>query len=211
MDAQPEMLQLARQKATDRGVQNVQFKQMSMESMDLPGDSFDSVVGHYSLCCCMDYKASLAECFRVLKRGGRLTYNHGGPSDPLSFQIMFKIFENYKTNRPSEKLREMRGSEAAQFEAVEKYTDPFVTLDAMRNTGYVNSEATLTKSTISYKDVGAYIDEWLLFDWALEAEEIPPPEVQRFRKEAAEALSPLTKGPGFNVERDTIFFTGFKQ
>ena len=208
IDAQPEMLQIARRKANERGVQNIEFKESTMESMKLPDDSFDSVLAHYSLCCCSDYRATLDECFRVLREGGRLTYNHGGAADPLPFQVIFKIFENYKTNSPSKDLEEMRSAEFAQAEAVEKYTDPYVTLDEMRGAGFKNAEATLTKRGVRYKDVAAYVDEWILFDWATEAEEISPADLRRFRREATEALAPLSEGPGFNVERDTIFFTG---
>ena len=210
IDAQPEMLQIAKQKAKERGIQNIEFKESTMESMNLTGDSFDSVLGNYSLCCCSDYGAALAECLRVLKRGGRLTYNHSGPNDPLPFQVIVKIFESYKTNNPSKKLEKLRMAELAQYEAVEKYTDPFVTLDEMRSVGFSNAEATLARRSVRYKDVGGYIDEWILFDWALEAEEIAAADLQRFRREASDALNPLSEGPGFNIERDTIFFTGLK-
>jgi hypothetical protein len=139
-----------------------------------------------------------------------LTYSHSGPNDPLAFQVIVKIFENYKTNNPSKRLEELRTAELAQYEAVEKYTEPFVTLEEMRSVGFSNAEATLTRRSDRYKDVRAYIDEWILFDWALEAEEIAAADLQRFRREASDALNPLSEGPGFNVERDTIFFTGVK-
>jgi ubiquinone/menaquinone biosynthesis C-methylase UbiE len=211
IDAQPEMLQIAKQKAKERGVRNIEFKESTMELMNLTDDSFDSVLGHYSLCCCSDYRATLEECLRVLKRGGRLTYNHSGPNDPLPFQVISKIFENYKTKRPSKKLEELRIAELSQFEAVDKYTDPFVTLEEMRSVGFSNAEATLSKRSVRYDGVAAYIDEWIMFDWVLEAEEISDVDLQRFRKEATDALTPLSEGPGFKVERDTIFFTGVKR
>ena len=211
VDASREMLSIAKRKAAERGIRNIEFKVSAMESMKLPSESFDSVLAHYSLCCCSDYRAALAECLRVLKPGGRLTYNHGGPYDPLAFQVMIKIFENYKTSTPSKKLKEMRDSEAAQAEAVEKYTDPYVTLEEMRNVGFKDVEATLAKRTVKYKDVEAYIDEWILFDWVSEVEEISDADIRRFRRKATEAMTPLSKGPGFTVEKDTIFFTGVKQ
>lgn len=210
IDAQPEMLQIASSKALQRGFRNIEFKETSMESMDLPDSSFDSAVGSYSLCCCTDYRASLAECYRVLKRGGRLTFNHGGPVRPLPFQVVANIFEGYKTGSPSESLKEMRRSVVVQAEAVEKYLDPFVTLEAMRGIGYAGAEATLTKEGLRYESARSYIDEWLLFDWGMETAEIPPADVERFRKEATDALMPLSKGAGFNVTRDTVFYTGVK-
>jgi O-methyltransferase/aklanonic acid methyltransferase len=211
IDAETKMLQIAKRKARDRGFRNLKFRKTSMEAMDLPDRSFDTVVGNYSLCCVMDYKAALAECLRVLKPGGRMTYNHMGPSDPLASQVIVKIFEEYKTRSPSKNLKEIRDSEAAQAEGVEEYRDPFVTLTAMRSVGFDQAEATVAQRNMRYKDAGAFVDQWLLFDWASEAEEIPPEELKRFRNEAIGALGPLSKGPEFRVESDMIFFTGLRR
>jgi ubiquinone/menaquinone biosynthesis C-methylase UbiE len=210
IDAQPEMLRIAVHKAKDRGSDNIEFLQMSMEDMVLPDDSFDSVVGNYSLCCCVDYEATLAECHRVLKSGGRLTYNHGGPSNPLSYQVIAKIFEDYKPRNPSKRLKEIREAEAIQARAVEKYREPFLTLSVIRSLGFDKAEATVSQCVLNYKDVGSFVDEWLWFDWSAEAEEMPPADIKAFRKEAIEALNPLSKGEGFRVEREVVFFTGLK-
>jgi demethylmenaquinone methyltransferase/2-methoxy-6-polyprenyl-1,4-benzoquinol methylase len=211
IDATPEMLQIAIRKAKGKSSSNVEFQQMSMEKMKLPDDSFDSVVGNYSLCCCYDYEATLAECHRVLKPGGRLTYNHAGPSDPLAYQVITKVFEDYKTTAPSKKLREIREAIVLQAEAVGKYREPMVTLDTMRSLGYDEVEATLAQRVVDHNNAEGLVEEWLSLDWSAEVEELPPSEVKAFRKEAAEALRPLYKGKGFKVESDEVFFTGLKR
>jgi ubiquinone/menaquinone biosynthesis C-methylase UbiE len=209
-DVQPEMLRIAERKAKDKGASNIEFRVTPMETLNLRDNTFDSVVGNYSLCCCIDYEATLSECLRVLKPGGRLTYNHGGPSDPLTFQIVVKIFEKYKTSSPSKHLQEIREAELMQYKAVEKYREPSVTLEVMRGLGYEGSEATLTQRVLNYKDVGSFIDEWIRFDWATEAEEMPLESVERFRREAIGALSSLSNAPGFRAVSDMVFFTGTK-
>jgi ubiquinone/menaquinone biosynthesis C-methylase UbiE len=211
IDAQPEMLEIAGRKAKDSGSNNIEFKEMSMEDMNLPDGSFDSVVGNYSLCCCLDYEATLAECHRVLKPGGRLTYNHGGSSGPLPYQVIVKIFEDYRPRNPSKKLKEIQKADAFQTEAVEKYKEPFVTLDVIRSLGFDEAEATVAQSVLGYKDVGSFVDEWLWFDWSAEAEEIPPADLKAFRKEAIEALRPPSKAEDFRVEREVVYFTGLKR
>jgi ubiquinone/menaquinone biosynthesis C-methylase UbiE len=211
IDAQPEMLQIAMRKAKSRGSSNVEFQQMPMEEIELPDDSFDSVVGNYSLCCCFDYEATLAQCHRVLKPGGRLTYNHGGPSEPLMYQVMGKIFEDYKTRNPSKKLEEIREAAVFQAEAVEKYREPLVTLSLLRSIGYDEAEATVTQRVVVYKDAGGFVDEWVSFDWSAEVEEISAANLKMFRKEAIEALRPLSKGEDFRSETDEVFFTGLKR
>ena len=209
IDEQSTMLGLARRKSRSRGL-NIEFEQMSMEKMDLPVNRFDSVLANYSLCCCMDYRAALKECLRVLRPGGRLTYNHGGPSDPLANQVIFSLFEAYKSRSPSRKLREFRRLRDAQVEAFRKYRDPFTCLELMRSLGFENSEATLSRHSLRYKGARIYVDEWISFDWSPEAEEISAEDLRRFRSEAIRALAPLSKEPGFVVERDVVYFTGLK-
>ena len=211
IDAEPTMLKLAADKARRRGVRNVKFEQMSMQEIDFSRNSFDSVLGNYSLCCCTDYRAALVECLKVLKPGGRLTYNHGGPADPLPNQVLVKVFEQYKTKTPSRKLREFRKAKEAQVEAFTKYRDPFTTLGLLRNLGYAEAEATLTRSSLSYPDAASFVEEWMSFDWAPEAEEMSPRDLTDFKKTAVGTLSPLSRGPKFVVERDVVYFTGLKR
>ena len=208
VDTLDEMLNIARRKAKALGRDNMKFKRTSLESMDFPDDSFDSVVGNYSLCCCFDYQAALGECLRVLKPGGRLTYNHNGPGDPLEFQVIAKVFEKYQTKTPTERLRATREADLIQTEAVAKYRDPVLTLNVMRNLGYADAEATVTQRVIRYGDPGAYIDRLLGFNWRNEANEITKRRLEDFRTKAVEALGPISRGPDFRVSDEMIFFTG---
>ncbi len=73
------------------------------------------------------------------------------------------------------------------------------------------TEATVAQRAIDYANAGNFVDEWLSFDWRAESEEIPSDDLKRFRKEAIEAVSPLSKGPRFHVVNDMIFFTGLKE
>jgi len=125
-------------------------------------------------------------------------------------QIVVKIFEKYKTTKPSKHLQEIREAELLQFEAVEKYREPSVTLDVMRGLGYEGAEATLTQRVLNYKDAGSFIDERVRFNWAAEAEEIPSQSVDHFRSEATGALGSLSNVPGFKAVSDMVFFTGSK-
>ncbi len=211
IDVQREMLDIAEKKARSRGISNVQLKRMPLEKLDLPDSTFDVVLGNYSLCCVNDYSAALSECFRVLKPGGRLTYNHGGKEQALEAQLFFKIFERYQTTRPSERLAALRASDAAQFAAVEKYQDQRATLLLMRTLGYESVEATTTQRVITYANAEEFVERNLAFDWRMEAEEIPKAELQNFREEAVQALSSTSKGPKFRVKDEMLYFTGTKK
>ncbi|MBI3840930.1 MAG: class I SAM-dependent methyltransferase [Thaumarchaeota archaeon] len=210
VDTIDEMLEIARRKAKALGADNLRLDNMSAEKLDLPDSSFDFVVGSYSLCCVMDYKAALNECLRVLRPGGRLTYNHSGLGDPLEYQIVSKIFEKYQTKVPSDRLRQTREADVLQNNAVEKYRDPSVTLNLMRSVGFQAAEATLTLRTIRYSSPEAYLDRLLAFDLRNEAAEIPNEELAKFRSESLEALAPLSKGPELAMRDVMVFFTGLK-
>ena len=210
VDLQEEMLAIARRKARQRRLHNIDFKRMSLEALDLPDSRFDSVVGNYSLCCCSDYEAALAECFRVLKPGGRLTYNHFGPNDPPASEIVYDLFEDYKPRNPSKRLKALRESDEAQMQAVDRYRDPKLAVAAMRTVGFRNVVASLVPRKIRYPGAASYVDRQLEFDWRPEVDEMDPADVRAFRKEAIGKLSRLSRGPGFTIEDETAYFSGTK-
>jgi ubiquinone/menaquinone biosynthesis C-methylase UbiE len=67
----PAMLQLARRKADQLG-RTVDLRLGDAQALDLPDDSFDTVVCTLSLCAIPDERRAVAEMRRVLRPGGRL-------------------------------------------------------------------------------------------------------------------------------------------
>jgi len=210
IDTEKEMLGICRRKAKESGIHNVRFKQMNVERLDLPDASFDSVVGNYAICCVLDYEKALRECLRVLKPGGRLTFNQSGPGDPREFIVALGIFEKYQTTAPSKRLEEIREARVMQKEAVEMYRAPSVTLGLMKKLGYDKGQATSTERVIRYKDAGAFLDRLLLFNWRPESQEVSGPDLSRFRSDGVKALASLSQGPQFLVRDEMVFFTGLR-
>jgi ubiquinone/menaquinone biosynthesis C-methylase UbiE len=210
VDVQDEMLAFARRKARGRKLANLDFRQMPAEDLDLPDSQFDSVVGNYSLCCCLDYVAALKECHRVLKPGGSMTYNHFGPNDPIEVETAYDILESYKPRAPSKKLKALRDSDSAQMKAFEKYRDPKVALAAMKRAGFSGVKSSTVSRRISYGSAAGYVDRMIDFDWASEVEEMEAEDVREMRKEAIAELSSLSRGPGFTIKDETLYFTGTK-
>ncbi len=71
-DASAGMLDLARERAQEQGIANVEFKQLQLEWIDLPTASVDVVLCRWAVMLIIDPAAALRECRRVLKPGGRL-------------------------------------------------------------------------------------------------------------------------------------------
>jgi ubiquinone/menaquinone biosynthesis C-methylase UbiE len=71
VDLSPEMLAIARRRAAALG-RDVDLRVTDAESLDLPDESFDSVVSTLTMCSIPDYRTALGEARRVLRPGGLL-------------------------------------------------------------------------------------------------------------------------------------------
>src|SRR6266702_4850796 len=72
LDMTEEMLDLARANAREAGAQNVEFLRGQIEAIPLPDDSVDVIISNCVINLSTDRAAVFAECFRVLRPGGRL-------------------------------------------------------------------------------------------------------------------------------------------
>ncbi|MFC8597984.1 class I SAM-dependent methyltransferase [Isoptericola sp. NPDC057191] len=68
----PGMLDVARRRAAELGLDDLDLRLGDAQDLDLPTASFDTVVCTFSLCAIGDDRAALAEMTRVLRPGGRL-------------------------------------------------------------------------------------------------------------------------------------------
>ncbi len=69
-DVSRKMIAIAQSKADAKGVNNVLFEQVDIESLDAPDGSFDMVMGHSILHLLDDKEAVLARVHDLLKPGG---------------------------------------------------------------------------------------------------------------------------------------------
>jgi SAM-dependent methyltransferase len=66
------MLAVARERAEELGVRNIEFKQLELEWIDLPTADVDVILCRWGVMLTVDPATAVAECRRVLKPGGRL-------------------------------------------------------------------------------------------------------------------------------------------
>lgn len=71
-DAAEAMLELARSRARALGIENVEFKRLELEWIDLPAASVDAVLCRWGVMLVVDPAAAAAEIRRVLRPGGRV-------------------------------------------------------------------------------------------------------------------------------------------
>jgi ubiquinone/menaquinone biosynthesis C-methylase UbiE len=66
-DLSPEMLRIARRKANQADMDNIEFQELDAEHLDFPDDSFDAVTCRWGLMFCPDPAKAISEARRVLK------------------------------------------------------------------------------------------------------------------------------------------------
>jgi SAM-dependent methyltransferase len=70
-DASEAMLEVARRRAAELGVENVEFAQLQLEWIDLPAASVDAALCRWGVMLIVDPPAAVKEVRRVLRPGGR--------------------------------------------------------------------------------------------------------------------------------------------
>jgi ubiquinone/menaquinone biosynthesis C-methylase UbiE len=80
-DFSPEMVEVARRLGEARGLQNVEYRILDAERMDLEDDSVDAVVCRWGYMLMADPAAALAETRRILRDGGPLACAVWAPPD----------------------------------------------------------------------------------------------------------------------------------
>ena len=88
-DAVAEMVEAARHEAVQRGIQNVQFRQCTGDSLPFPDNSFDVVVSRLGVMFFPDTIAAMREMLRVIKPGGSLAFAvwHKSQLNPFCYVV----------------------------------------------------------------------------------------------------------------------------
>jgi SAM-dependent methyltransferase len=85
VDISPEPLKLARERAAQRGLSNIEFHQSDAHQLPFPDRSFDRVTSRLGVMFFSDLPRALGELHRVLRPGGRITLLAWGPMEQPYF------------------------------------------------------------------------------------------------------------------------------
>ena len=90
VDVADQLLALARTKAKDRGLDQVEFRTADMTRLGLVDASFDAVVCVFGIFFVPDMQALVAELWRLVRPGGKLAITTWGPN---LFEPMYSAFD----------------------------------------------------------------------------------------------------------------------
>ena len=69
-DLSPRMIEIAKDKAKDAGIDNVTFEALSVDALDVPAAGFDAIMAHNLLHLLDDRQRAIADIHTMLKPGG---------------------------------------------------------------------------------------------------------------------------------------------
>jgi SAM-dependent methyltransferase len=101
-DQAPQMLAIARERAAELGLHNLDFVEVDAEALDFPARSFDAVLSRWGLMFLPNLPGALARIHRVLTPGGRLAAAVWGPPPnvPLISVAMGTVREQVQAAPP---------------------------------------------------------------------------------------------------------------
>ncbi len=84
-DQAPLMLAIAKERAAELGLTNLEFHESDAEALDFPEQSFDAILSRWGLMFLPDLSESLRRMHRLLRKGGRLAAAVWGPPPKVPF------------------------------------------------------------------------------------------------------------------------------
>jgi SAM-dependent methyltransferase len=148
-DAVEEMLALARARAHELGIQNVEFQIIDAEWIDLPTASLDGVLARWGYMLLADPAAALRETRRVLRPGGRVAL--AAWTDPD---------ENPWTAVAMAEARRIAGGEPPDLDAPNMFAfrDPGTIRGLLEDTGFTDIVVAQVDLVFRYPDLDTWWD-----------------------------------------------------
>lgn len=101
MDIAENMLEVAREKARDQGIENVEFRHLPGASLDVGEEEFDAATCRFGMMFMPEVGSTAATVHRALKPGGRFAIATWGPPEANPFiGIPVQILSKYVEQNP---------------------------------------------------------------------------------------------------------------
>ena len=188
-DGAEAMLDVARGRAAQAGIDNVEFAQLELEWIDLPAASVDAVLCRWGIMLIVDPEAAAREIRRVLRSGGRAAFAvwdspARNPWATIPSQVMVELGHADPPDPTGPGMFRLAGDGALR--------------ELLENAGFEDVIVGLVELSREYTEVGGYIDETIELSPMMGSSfrELAEDDQRQIIARIAEAAQPFTDADG---------------
>lgn len=198
-DLTPKMLETARGRAENLGLDVMHFTAADMMALPVPDGMFDCVTCRFGLMYAADKIAAAREALRTLKPGGRIAYVMWGPYDenPPFFVPRRTIASYFHEEEPPPAARHCMG-------------EPGAILAVLDEAGFVRTEERELRYRNEVPDMDVYIANGLRRSFSDRTEGMDETEFDRLKEAMFEAWAPYVEDGQLRVPNYVRMGIGWK-
>jgi len=199
------MLAAGRAEPEARRLSNVRFFLMNAQRLLFPNQMFDVVVSNCGISP-VGFRRTVAEVFRVLRKGGTFAYCDWRLKDVQAHRIFGEILQQYRTKNPSKKL----SLERAALATLERFSDREMNFDEqvreLKTVGFKRSEVKTRNYRIALDGIQGYLDMRLKrATLKQELRELPAKKRRELLHALRHEFTQFVQGGGFLFDWKVIF------
>jgi demethylmenaquinone methyltransferase/2-methoxy-6-polyprenyl-1,4-benzoquinol methylase len=140
-DINPDMLEVGKERAEQRGIAGLQWQVENAERLTLPDAGFDAYTIVFGIRNVTDIPAALREAHRVLKRGGRFFCMEFSSSDWPGFSKLYESFASNVIPRIGKVVADDEESYRYLVESIRRFPKPPTFRAMISDAGFVRAAA----------------------------------------------------------------------
>jgi O-methyltransferase/aklanonic acid methyltransferase len=210
IDVAEGMLNIAMEKRKRLGIGNLSFRVMDASNLGSLSESFEVVISNFGIPI---YKTgTFSEIHKVMKKGGRLSFNIWSSEKNEAGETFRRVFEKYKVSHPSPALNNCREATSLLDKISEKYeAHPPQMVSLLEDAGFCNIDVKRKIHEVIIPSSRQYVEMFLSggID-KVEFLEMQPEVRDKFLEEVVAELEGLVSSEGLVIDWEIIYFTGTK-
>jgi demethylmenaquinone methyltransferase/2-methoxy-6-polyprenyl-1,4-benzoquinol methylase len=140
-DINPDMLEVGRKRAAERGLEGLEWRVENAESLSFGDDRFDAYTIVFGIRNVTDIPAALREAHRVLKRGGRFFCMEFSTSDWPGFSKLYETWADRMIPRLGKAVADDEESYRYLVESIRRFPRPQAFARMIGEAGFVRPSA----------------------------------------------------------------------
>jgi len=140
-DINPDMLSVGMERAKERGIENLSWKQENAEDLSFPDRSFDAYTIAFGIRNVTDIPAALKEAHRVLKHGGRFFCLEFSTSEWPGFADVYDLWADKVIPRIGKAVASDEASYRYLVESIRRFPKPERFRQMIAEAGFAQTKA----------------------------------------------------------------------